>query len=271
VERGARAGLRDTQGWWNSVSVADVDGDRRPDLVLGNLGLNSYITASRSEPARLYVSDFGRDGTVESILTVYKNGVSYPVAGRDELIRAIPALRDRYPSYAAFGASTIDQILPAADIAKAKVLEARGFASVVARNDGKGRFTVEPLPDEAQIAPVHATVADDFDGDGRIDLLVGGNFHGVPPIQGRYDASYGLLLRGTGGGRFAAVAMPRSGVELEGQVRRMRIVRTPEGRVVVVARNDDSVLVLRPTAGAAANPLASGPSRPRSQTRGAPP
>ena len=229
------------------MSVADVNGDRRPDLVLGNLGLNSYVTASHAEPARLYVGDFGRDGTVEQILTGYRDGVSYPMAGRDELLRAVPALRSRYPSYAAFGASTIDQIFPAADVAAARTLKAHGFASLVGLNDGKGRFTVAPLPTEAQIAPIHATVADDFDGDGRIDLLVAGNFHGVPPIQGRYDASYGLLLRGAGNGRFTAVDMTRSGVEIEGQVRRMRAVRTPGGRVVAVARNGDRVVMLRPT------------------------
>jgi enediyne biosynthesis protein E4 len=247
VERGARAGLRGTEGWWNSVSVADVDGDRRPDLVLGNLGLNSYVTASRTEPARLYVNDFGHDGTLEAILTVYRGGVSYPIAGRDELLRAVPALRGRYPTYASFGAATIDQIFPAADVESARTLEAHELASVVARNDGKGRFTIEPLPVEAQIAPIHATVADDFDGDGRIDLLVAGNFHGVPPIQGRYDASYGLLLRGVGNGRFTAVDMARSGIELQGQVRRMRAVRTAGGRVVAVARNGDRVVMLRST------------------------
>ena len=267
VERGARAGLAGTEGWWNSVSVADVNDDKRPDLVLGNLGLNSYVTASRTEPARLYVKDFGGDGTEESILTSYRHGVSYPVAGRDELVRAVPALRVRYPTYAAFGASTIDQIFSAGDVASARTLKAHGFASVVARNDGKGRFTLEPLPIEAQIAPIHATVADDFDGDGRIDLLVAGNFHSVPPIQGRYDASYGLLLRGTGGGRFTAVEMSRSGVALQGQVRRMRIVRTPGGRVVAVARNDDRVLMLRPAVGATAKPIASGPRRPNEPAR----
>ena len=275
VERGARAGLAGTEGWWNSVSVTDVNGDRRPDLVLGNLGLNAYITASRTEPARLYVNDFDRNGTPESILTVYRHGVSYPIAGRDELVRAVPALRNRYPSNAAFGASTIDQIFPAADVASARMLTAHSFASVVARNDGKGRFTVEPLPVEAQIAPIHATVADDFDGDGRIDLLVAGNFHGVPPIQGRYDASYGLFLRGAGDGRFAPVEMSRSGIALQGQVRRMRIVRTAGGRIVAVARNDDRVLMLRPTVGAAvARPLASGgaaASVPRGPARGATP
>ena len=274
VERGSRAGLSRTEGWWNSVSVADVNGDRRPDLVLGNLGLNSYVTVSRTEPARLYVNDFGHDGTTESILTSYRRGVSYPIAGRDELVRAVPALGSRFPSYAAFGASTIDRIFQRSDISSARTLNAYSFASAVARNDGRGTFTMEPLPVEAQIAPIHAIVAEDFDGDGRVDLLTGGNFHGVPPIQGRYDASYGLLLRGVGGGRFAPVEMARSGIEVDGQVRRMRVVRTAAGRVVVMARNDDRVLMLRTNTGAASTkPLASAPpapSKPRSADRAAP-
>ena len=51
---------------------------------------------------------------------------------------------------------------------------------------------------EAQFAPVTAIVADDFDGDGRTDLLLAGNEFGIPPLFGRYDASYGLLLHGDG-------------------------------------------------------------------------
>jgi hypothetical protein len=117
---------------------------------------------------------------------------------------------------------------------------------------------VRALPVEAQLAPVYATAARDFDGDGRVDLLLGGNFHGVPPIQGRYDASYGVLLRGTGRGRFAAVDMQQSGVEITGQVRRLRSLRTKDGRLVAVARNDDRLLLLQPGVSAARlRPLAS--------------
>jgi hypothetical protein len=252
VERTTQVGLDGSEGWWSSVTVADVNGDGRPDLVLGNLGLNSFVTASPGAPARLHLGDFAHDGKLTPILTVSRSDGEHPVAGRDELTRAIPALRERFPTYASFGASTIDRIIPQADLRAARTLVARTFASAVALNDGHGRFTLQPLPVEAQFAPVHAAVADDFDGDGRIDLLLGGNFYGVPPIQGRYDASYGLLLRGIGGGRFAAVDMTRSGVEITGQVRHMRSVRTTDGRLVAVARNGDRLLLLQ--AGASSSP-----------------
>src|SRR5437867_5415251 len=247
VDRTAEAGLAGTEGWWNSVTVADLNGDGRPDLVLGNLGLNSYIRASPTEPTRMYVGDFGHNGTLEQILTFYKQGVSYPLAGRDELLSLTPRLRARYATYADFGAARVEDIFPAGNLIQATVREARVFASSVALNNGNGTFTLRPLPAEAQFAPIRAALVGDFDGDGRADLLVGGNLYGVPPVLGRYDASYGLLLSGMGDGRFAAVDMDRSGLMIEGQVRHFGWLRQADGKhLIIVARNNDKLQVLRP-------------------------
>jgi hypothetical protein len=246
VDRTREAGLSDTNGWWNSVAAVDLRGTGRQDLVLGNLGLNSYLHASRQEPARLYINDFSHTGGLEQILTFYKHGVSYPVAGRDELLKKIPSLKNKYPSYKDFGASRIEDIFPAADVRSATVREAYTFASSVALNNGNGTFTVQQLPTEAQFAPIYTSLAEDFDGDGRVDLLVGGNFYGVTPILGRYDASYGLMLRGKGDGHFEPVDMEKSGVTIEGEVRRIKSIRGAKGaRLIAVARNNDKLEILR--------------------------
>src|SRR6185369_10155385 len=119
VDRTNDAGLSGSNGSWNSVTAADLNGDGRKDLVLGNLGLNSYMRASPKEPARMYIGDFFQTGALKQILTFYRNGVSYPVAGRDELIRAMPSLAAKYPSYASCGASRVEDIFPPSELKKA--------------------------------------------------------------------------------------------------------------------------------------------------------
>jgi hypothetical protein len=211
------------------------------------------------------VGDFAHDRSVQPILTVYKNGVSYPVASRDELARVIPNLATRFPSYASFGAARLEDIVPAADLHRATVLEAYDFASSIAVNNGNGTFSLRPLPIEAQLSPVNASLAGDFEGDGRVDLLVAGNEFGVPPLFGRYDASYGLLLRGRGNdgrGQFQAVGLAQSGLTLDGQVRHLAVLRQAGGkggRLIVVARNDDSLQVLRITSSALHSQSGRGP------------
>ncbi|HZI40552.1 MAG TPA: VCBS repeat-containing protein [Gemmatimonadaceae bacterium] len=243
VDRTATAGLSGTEGWWNTVRAVDVNGDGKKDLVLGNLGLNSYLRASAKEPTRLYVGDFFSTGTLKQILTSYERGVSYPVASRDELLRAMPQLRGKFPTYADFGASRIEDILPSSELARAKVLEAHHFASAIALNNGNGTFSLHDLPTEAQLAPIYAMVAANFGGDGPVDLIVAGNNYGMPPILGRADASYGLLLRGAGDGRLRAVD---TNLGIRGQVRHMALVSGAHGaKLIAVARNNDTLEIFK--------------------------
>ena len=171
------------------------------------------------------------------------------MASREELFTAIPSLRARYPTAESFGASRIEDVLSSADRRRATVREAKMFASIVAVGSATG-FSLKALPAEAQVSSLRAALAWDFDGDGAGDLLLGGNDFAVAPVIGRLDASYGLLLHGSGSGNFAPVEMRQSGVLIDGQVRHMARVRTRNdngnGYVIVIARNNDTVKVLRP-------------------------
>ncbi|HET9775814.1 MAG TPA: FG-GAP-like repeat-containing protein, partial [Gemmatimonadaceae bacterium] len=248
VDRTRDAGFANTNGWWNSITAVNLRGNGRRDLVLGNLGLNSYLRASAKEPVRLYVNDFSHTGggNVEQILTAYHDGVSYPVASRDELVKKFPSLQAKLPTYKDFAATRIEDLFPREDVRDAEVREADTFASAIALDNGDGTFTVRPLPAEAQLAPIYATLAGDFDRDGQTDLLIGGNLYGIMPALGRADASYGLMLHGDGKGGFSAVDMPRSGIAIDGQIRAIRALKSDGRILIVVARNNDKVVVLRP-------------------------
>jgi hypothetical protein len=249
VDRTRESGLADSDGWWSSITVDDLNGDGRPDLVLGNLGLNAYVRASAREPARLYVHDFGGNGTLEQVLTFHKHGTSYPLPGRDDLVKLIPALRPRFPTYASFGASRIEDLFEARELRAARVLSAHRFASAIAFAGPDGTFTLRDLPTVAQFAPVRAALPADFDGDGVRDLLLAGNLFGAPPMLGRYDASLGTLLKGRGDGQFVPIDGPVMGPPLDGQVRHLAVVRTGASTppLVAVARSNAPLLLLRPT------------------------
>ncbi len=242
-ERAANTGLAGASGWWNSLRVADLNGDGALDLVLGNVGRNTLLRASAREPVRMYVHDFTGTGSTKQIITRYVDGVAYPIAGRDELVKLMPAIRGKYPSFTSFGASRLETIFDPADIAKAEVREATTFESAVAINDGTGRFTLRALPAEAQTSVVFASLVHDVDGDGRVDLLMAGNQYGVPPVFGRYDASRGVLLLGDGRGGFR-VAPPRQ-FSVDGQIRGLALVgRAGKPPWLAVARNGAALQLL---------------------------
>ena len=247
LRRLAARGLERSDGWWNRIVAADVDGDGRTDFIVGNLGLNNRLRATRDEPLTMYVKDFARNGSVEQILAAYNHGTSYPLALRDELLPALPDLRSRFPKYADYARATTKDVLTQAQLTGAIEKRSYTFATSVVHSNADGSFTLSALPDEAQLAPLDGIVAADMDGDGRIDLMLGGNFEGFRPEIGAMVSSRGLILRGKGNGRFAPLRPDESGVRISGEVRDIRRIRTSSGESWIVARNNDRPLVFRRT------------------------
>jgi hypothetical protein len=245
LERMNVPGLEKSNGWWNRIIAGDFTGNGRTDFIVGNFGLNSRIHASATEPVSMYVKDFAHNGFVQQIVAYYSNGRPYPLTLRDDLIRSLPFLKDRYPSYKDYAKQTLADVFPKTEMADAVIKNAYTFETTLLRNNGNGSFTMIPLPREAQFSPVYGILAGDYDGDGKVDLLLAGNFDGFKPELGKMDASYGLFLKGDGKGHFTPVRTVDSGFFVPGQSRDIVRVRTASGYRYVVSRNNDRPLIFR--------------------------
>lgn len=235
-------GLENTRGWWNAITAADLDGDGRPDLVGANHGQNSMFTARPEAPVRMWVGDFAGNGMIEQILSYPKDGADYPVALRHDLIAEIPGLTDNYPDYASYAGQTVRQIFTEQELGEALELQATELRSMIFWNR-EGGFEGEPLPMRAQLAPMYGIHTEDLNGDGRPEILMGGNLYEVKPQAGPYDASRGVVV-GYENGQLGSYPPGLSGVDINGQIRSIKsFVGFDRNRKIITTRYDDEPVV----------------------------
>ncbi|MGV3586424.1 MAG: VCBS repeat-containing protein [Adhaeribacter sp.] len=232
-------------GWWQTIEAADVDGDGDQDFILGNQGQNSRILASTSKPAELYVGDFDKNGTVEQIISCYtEEGKSYPMVLKQELQKQVPSIKKKYLRFADFANKQVTDIFSPEDLQGAIIKKAVNPHTSLLLNQGNFKFTLQALPLEAQFSPVHSIQTFDYNHDGVLDLLLTGNFFDVLPEIGRYDANYGLVLKGKGKGKFEAIPSRDSGFFTKGQVRQSRQITGANGQpLIILAKNNEQVQI----------------------------
>jgi hypothetical protein len=230
------------KGWWNFVLPVDINNDGKIDIVAGNVGLNSRLTASEKEPVRLYYNDFDDNGKKEQVLTYYVNGKEIPFASKAEMERQLPVLRKRFNYAKDFAEADLQDIVSAGKLTGAEHFTADYFASCVLLNKDNMQFELSPLPWEAQLTSFRNAVTVNANNDSRPDILLVGNYYENNIDMGRYDADYGSLLINDGRGGFQYHQL--NGVTIPGQSRRVQRLMIGNKEAFVVARNNDSAMVI---------------------------
>jgi len=235
-------GLEDSEGWWNSLEIVDIDKDGDLDIIAGNHGTNSRFRASPDKPLCLHVNDFDKNGSIEQILCTYQDTKSYPLVLRHDLLKQLPGLRKRLLKYEDYALKTVEEIFRPEERANMLTLEVKEMETCVFLNKG-GKFEKVNLPSAVQYTPIYATHAEDLNGDGHIDILLGGNLYESKPEVGRYDASRGVFLSGDGKGNFNLINNSESGFTIDGQVRDIKKIKLESREAIVVFRNNDKPVV----------------------------
>ncbi|HEY6899381.1 MAG TPA: VCBS repeat-containing protein [Puia sp.] len=251
VEVTDSTGLGDTHGQWRSLALADLDGDGDLDIVAGNLGLNCEYAASGKNPMELWATDLDGNGSVDPIFCYYvkdEDGSrsSYPAVSRKKLAEQVPFVKKKFlynEDYTHARWADLYTKKPGDSLLHLTCTETRtGWFE----NRGGGKFVFHALPVQAQLAPVNAILCADFDGDGKSDLLLAGNEYQAEVMRGRYDASYGCLLKGDGRGGYAYNPGTRSGLVLDGDIKSLALLPAATGgRLLLAAANNDSLQVFK--------------------------
>ena len=242
-------GLSDNNGMWRTITANDIDDDGDIDLIAGNLGQNCKYHVSPNEPMKVFAKDIDGNGSIDPVPFYYirddqNKRTLYPAVNRDQLADQVPSVKKKFLKHQQYAAAGLDDIFP--DKKDLLELTCNEIRSCYFENLGNGKFSKHALPIEAQFAPVNSILCDDLDNDGRKDLLLAGNEYNTEVMTGRYDASFGLFLKGILPYGFVSVPAVKSGFLIHNDVRSMNIITTGNKRKLIIAGvNNDSLRVFQ--------------------------
>jgi hypothetical protein len=230
--------LKGLNGWWQSIHMADIDGDGFQDFIIGNMGENGYLKPTPSAPVKLWINDFDGNESIDKILTRTVNGKDVPVFMKGEMQEQIPLLKKENLNYEIYAKKSFQELFKKELVEQAAMKLYNYSSSIIAWGKGNGQFDIQRLPNEVQFSSLNAMVSTDVNADGKIDMVMGGNQFGFLPQFGRLDANYGLVLINQGKRILEVLEDKQSGLAITGQVRDMLLIQQPKQKGVLFIRNN---------------------------------
>lgn len=227
-------------GWWKAVEAVDLDGDGDQDLVLGNAGTNIPYPGTRDKPVKLWINDFDANGTIEQITTTHEGNGDFPIHMRREMTTQLPSLKKQNLKAADYSKRTIQELFEPGVVNNSLVRTVDMTESVVAINEGNGKFSVFSLPMRTQWSVVSTIACMDVDGDGDMDLIMGGNDFELKPQFSRQDASFGHVLLNKGAHEFEWKNYSESGLFVREEIRHLKSFSDKNGKQYIFAAINDN-------------------------------
>lgn len=233
--------LMKSNGWWNTIALTDIDNDGDIDIVAGNLGLNSKLKASIDKPVTAFINDFDDNGKSEPLIYYYQGDTEILFPTRDEVVKQIVSVKKKYQTSDDFARADPKLIVDKEKLMSAVKLTCNELRSGCFINNGNLNFSFKPFPIQAQVSPIYAINVVDFNEDKLPDLLMGGNYIDANIQRGKYNASYGALLRNEDNHDFKYVLNEQSGLYINGQIKDIKVIDFRGQKVFLFARNNDTI------------------------------
>ena len=243
VNRTKQFGLDSTNGWWNCVRVADINGDGFQDILAGNTGTNSFFQPDRDQPVSIVAKDFDGNGSIDPLIT-YFNPLErdrFLVHNRLVLIDQVPGFKRRFETFNSYAIAPYAQAFRKDELQDAFERSIYTLKSMMLINNNGHSFRSAPLPDIAQISTINDFLVTDFNGDHHADLLAVGNRYTQETLFGQYDASLATVMLSDGNSGWDIVDNSAANLMIDGDVRHVRLLRARDRNIILVVRNNGEI------------------------------